>query len=109
MFSEYYYSTHINSANVLLESKHYETALVWFVIALKILQKLFGKDHEKCATLHNKISGCLFSLHRYDDARSHIDEAIRIKERVYGIGHVEGAQSLCLLGNICRHQSQFDE
>lgn len=86
-----------NLANVLADSNHDETALVWYEIAHKIYQKRFGNDHEECATSHHNISSCLHSLKRYDEARLRIEQAIRIYERVYGTAHVEVAGSLVVV------------
>ena len=96
-----------NLANVLCDSNYDETELEYYEIALKIMLKLFGNDHEESALTHQNVSYCLRALTHYDEARLHVEEAIRIRERVYGTAHV--AHSLRLLGDILVSQLQFDE
>ncbi len=84
------------------------TKLHWFGM------KSHSKSSRSCLEMITKIAplnvgNTLLILKRYDEARVHIDQAIRINERVFGTAHVSVAGSLAMLGEILRSQSQFDE
>lgn len=81
----------MNLANVLNDSRHYETALAYYNESLRIKQRLLpgGEQNEHCAQVLLNMAQVLDSLNRHDEAAQRVEQAVRIKERVYGANHVE--------------------
>ena len=80
--SENYATLLHNTASIYYEQGEYGKALEWFDRALKIYEKILGKDNLLTATTHNNIAGVYSEQGEYGKALEWFDRALKIYEKV---------------------------
>ncbi len=65
----------------------YGKALEWFERALKISEKVLGKEHPSTATTYNNIALVYSDLGEYEKALEWFERALKISEKVFGKQH----------------------
>lgn len=109
-FQNYFYSiTEYFDVKFKLETvtRKYEEEL--FDIEAQMIQKL-GKDHKILGYYKTKLGlFCMNALGDRERARKYLSEALSIKEKNFGLGDKECAETILYIGESYRLDSKFDK
>ncbi len=76
-----------NTANIYSAQGEYGKALEWCDRALKISEKVLGKEHPDTATTYHNIAGVYYAQGEYEKALEWYNRALKIYEKVFGKQH----------------------
>lgn len=71
-----------NLATVEISLGEFEAAVEHLEKALPLMEKGFGPEHINVANMHTSMSSALLSLERFEDARTHLETARSIADKV---------------------------
>src|SRR5438477_5460027 len=100
----------INLGAVQHEWGHYQEAEQYYRQALDITQAFYGPNHYKTAAGLTVLGPALrFEPHGNDEAGRLLQQALAIRERVFGKVHPQVASTLNDLGGVALARGRFDE
>src|SRR5438874_4989844 len=100
----------INLGAVQQEWGHYQEAERYYRQALDITQAFYGPNHYKTAAGLTVLGRALrFEPHGNDEAGRLLQQALAIRERVFGKVHPQVASTLNDLGGVALARGRFDE
>jgi len=102
--------TLFNNMGYYLEKiAQYEQALLLYLRALEIWEKVLGKEHPLVATSLNNLAELYRNQGKYEEALPLSLRALEIREKVLGKEHPDVAQSLNNLANLYLNQGKYEE
>jgi len=87
----------------------FQLAHQYITRALRIDERVFGKEHPTIASRVNNLGRVLQDLGRLEDAREAYERALRIDEAVYGASHPKTAIIVSNLGVVLQDLGKLEE
>ena len=97
----------VDLGDVAAGVEDYAQAIKYYEEAREILVIRKKTESLEYAVIQNNLGEMYIAMGRWDDARSSLDQALRISERVQGPEHPEIALTLCSLGKVAAHDSDL--
>ncbi|OGW67629.1 MAG: hypothetical protein A3J72_06150 [Nitrospirae bacterium RIFCSPHIGHO2_02_FULL_40_19] len=93
----------------LFKAGRYTEAEVYYKKALKIWEKILGKEHPDVAIGLDALAGLYYKTERYTEAEPLYKRALEIREKALGKDHIDVALSLSYLAQLYYERGRYSD